>query len=254
MTKAVWSIALAVTALALVSGAAHALAEPGSGLGRFIELEDLLAQKTMADAAKEMTLIAWIQIAVGLGTLAGLAWTLKYTRDTARAGQASADAAEKTLNAVERPYVFLSGVHSIGSQEHMGDWNFFIDYSIANHGKTPAIIESMSGSISFEAEPAEPKEVTHGHTTKIVPIFKSGESRETWFWCPDEHIRFKHVGDGSGDVIEIAHPTTDNFFFRLVVRYKGPFTSEHETSGCWTWNEKEHCLVPYGGEDYNYTR
>lgn len=246
-------LSLGAVALPIMIAASPAFADTAAVVGKLIELEDLFAQRSMAQSAETMTLIAWIQVAIGAITLAGIAWTLKYTRDTARSGQASANVAEKMLNSVERPYVFLFRVHGIKSNDNFGDYDFYIDYVIANHGKTPAVIESMSSSISLEDHVGMLEEVHSGHTTKHSPILPPGETREAAASCPYDPIHFKDVGDQWGSH-EIAYPKTKHFFFRLVVHYRGPFTSGHETSACWSWDDKEHCLVPYGGEEYNYTR
>lgn len=254
MRKLLRGVSFAIVALALVGVVPPAFADPESGLGRFIELEDLLAQQSMADAANKMTFIAWIQIAVGLGTLVGLAWTLKYTRDTARAGQKSADAADRALNAVERPYIFVWGVRGIDHDVEMDHLNFvfFIRYSYGNHGKTPAIIESMAACISFDEVPENAMEVRDWHPAKLNPIIVPGECRTDSQECPQVMLSFKDIYTES-EPVEIAFPETENFFFRLIIRYRGPFTTGHKTSACWAWDQKENCLVPYGGKEYNYT-
>jgi hypothetical protein len=46
----------------------------------------------------------------------------------------------------------------------------------------------------------------------------------------------------------------DDFFFHIMIRYRGPFTTRHETSACWRWDDSTLGLIKYGGAEYNYER
>lgn len=59
------------------------------------------------------------------------------------------------------------------------------------------------------------------------------------------------------DPIEISCPDIgddEEFIFRLIATYSGPFTTGHETSACWIWDNDSECLVQHGDEEYNYTK
>jgi len=37
-----------------------------------------------------------------------------------------------------------------------------------------------------------------------------------------------------------------SLFFRIIIRYRGPFTAGHETSACWRYNESTGRMIEYG--------
>lgn len=44
----------------------------------------------------------------------------------------------------------------------------------------------------------------------------------------------------------------DEFYVRIVIKYRGPFTTDHETSACWRW--EGHSLVSFNDERFTYMR
>jgi hypothetical protein len=56
-----------------------------------------------------------------------------------------------------------------------------------------------------------------------------------------------------------VHPTfkiPDGFdiFFRAVIRYRGPFSANHETGGVWLYNPADFEFAVRGGEEHNYIK
>jgi hypothetical protein len=46
----------------------------------------------------------------------------------------------------------------------------------------------------------------------------------------------------------------EEFIFRVVIAYRGGFTSGHQTSACWRYSPVNGFFIQYGHEDYNYLR
>ena len=150
-------------------------------------------------------------------------------------------AAEAALVQLERPYVFIFGVRGIKQDQQTHD--FFVEYTVANYGKMPAIIEGPH--IGFEiSERAEPP-----------TILQAGEQRKK----TRAYFSAGMVGDDINVVIETVRaadvdpnailagkeeppetvvpiftiPDGFDIFFRAAIRYRGPFTADHETGAVW---------------------
>lgn len=156
------------------------------------------------------------------------------------AAVAQAKVARDSAIKLQRPYIFIFDV-----EEFRSDWSrFYVDYTIANYGAIPAIIEeafigfvtSPNGEIEF------PLRVGDDSALVTNPILKAGESRTKLSEpVPDEM--------DTGGVIVVVSPRGEpikeriapvwdapdghDVFFRIVVRYRGPFSAGHETSATW---------------------
>lgn len=100
------------------------------------EDKDLKAQQSMADSAVAMLALTRWQIAVGLLGIAGLAWTIHYSRETARAAVAATQLAENTAVAQLRAYVHVASV--TGALPNGEGGVFAVSVEVRNFGQTPA--------------------------------------------------------------------------------------------------------------------
>jgi hypothetical protein len=167
---------------------------------------------------------------------------------------------------LERPYIFIFGVGKIMPNNKVDD--FFVEYTVANYGKMPAIIEgawidfvcSNSGHIH------RPTILHDSHPLLVSPILQAGEKREK--------IKGYFPGgmtDGSVAVIlpiDTSLPITgmepvgpnfaveDGFdiFFGATIAYRGPFSSGHETGALWRYNPDSFEFSIRGGYKYNYVK
>jgi hypothetical protein len=193
--------------------------------------------------------------------------------DAAAASIRQAKIAEDTLTKLERPYVFIFGVRGI--KQSAGSHDLFVEYSVANYGKMPAIIEAphIGFDISDAADPPIPPRLWDSHSLISSPILQAGELRgniRAYFpagLVSDEILvsvettrRFV-TRDQPNRVINetTVHPAFNivegfDLFFRAVIRYRGPSTSGHETGAVWLYNPGTFEFALRGGEEHNYVK
>jgi hypothetical protein len=147
--------------------------------------DDLKAQQSMADSARELVDLTRWQIAVGLLGLLGLGWTIYYTRQTARAAVDAANAsvkaanvAEKALTHLERPYIFpiIDDGTSVANMAQ-GRWAYFVKFRLHNFGKTPALIKSVLAELRpFERLPDELRYSISPDPVESANVLGTGEA------------------------------------------------------------------------------
>jgi len=172
---------------------------------------------------------------------------IAIARDTAAAAQQSADAsakqakvAESALTQLERPYLFVFGVRGIRQDSETSD--FFVEYTVANYGKMPAIIENPNVGfvISDRGDPPMPPRLFDGHSLLTSPILQAGEERkQIREYMPvgmvgdDVLVQVEHRGPRGLHPTEVAPafniPDGFDVYFRISIRYRGPFSQGHET-------------------------
>jgi hypothetical protein len=181
--------------------------------------------------------------------------------DQARASASQAKIAESALTQLERPYIFIFGVCEVREDGQLHE--FFVEYTVVNYGKMPAIIDGAW--IDFvpdnTGQPPIPTLLYEGHSLLSSPILQSGERRE--------NIRaYAPIGMVKGSVgvitntrtgAESACPNFDisegfDIYFRATIRYHGPSSGGYETGALWVYNPSSFEFAPRGGEEYNYTR
>jgi len=189
----------------------------------------------------------------------------KQTRDTrhsldiasksARAAQQSADVAERALVLAERPYIFVFGVSTPQlARSEGGEWYAYVEYIVANYGRTPAIIEEVrvGAMVSGKQKIIEPLTVYEDNPLFIAPILPPMETTKpirydivhpydadaepepldvyaTITVTPDESRHGKQIA-----AINLAEGK--RLFFRVIVKYHAPFTQRHETGACWAYD------------------
>jgi hypothetical protein len=213
-----------------------------------------------------LSLVAGVQAAFFWRQLGIMSQGLTDTKAAADAAAEAAKAATKqakisedTFVRTERPYIFIDGVRFITRDED-GDW--FVSYTVANFGKVPAIVDAVwLGFVSSDrGEPEIPPLMGDDHTLFTSRIFASNERRD--------NLR-EYIGWGIGtepagiilgadkepmrDVPDILLSRQEQLFFRAVIKYHGPFTSDHETGALWL-HLAEGVMVGRGDEHYNHIR
>jgi hypothetical protein len=198
-------------------------------------------------------------------------------RDAANASSVAAEAsirqakiAETALVQLERPYIFIFGVRGIKQDSETQE--FFVEYTVANYGKMPAIIEAphIGFDISESGEPPLPTLMFDGHSLRTSPILQAGEERrKIREYFPANMVgedivvqidRVVKIGaantdEPSGEVVPTFNvPDGFAIFFRAVIRYRGPFTSCHETEALWLYNPGSFEFAVRGGNEGNYIK
>jgi hypothetical protein len=179
----------------------------------------------------------------------------------ARAAQKSADTAEKAFSYVERPYVFAFGVERLEVEpDRVGavdtyrvGYQPFVTYSVANYGKTPAIIENVrAGFCISESQPEGPTRVDDTNDMLTSPIMEAGERRDKLQEGLPEGIERSLFVGSDGTYAIPAMKNTEDLFFRIIIDYRGAFTEGHESSFCWRYDKSTAHFVQHGHKDYNY--
>jgi hypothetical protein len=181
--------------------------------------------------------------------------------NTAAASMRHAIAAESSLENIERPYIFVFGVSPI----RMGvTGEFFVEYSVANYGKMPAIIDGAFIGFVFSdtVEPPSAPLMEDSHTLLASPILQSGEKRENiieylpiGMITPDINVEVRDDSKPGFMTPIFDVPKGSDVFFRATIEYHGPSSEGHETSALWLVNyPSPGQLAQRGGDKYNYTR
>jgi hypothetical protein len=172
----------------------------------------------------------------------------------ALAAQKSADTTEKAFSNLERPYVFAFGVGRLEADtERVGGFEPFVTISVANYGKTPAIIENVRVGFSISAtHPEGPIRVDGTHDLLINPIMGAGERRDGLIEIFPTGIERTIVREGEVAYAIPAMDRTEDLFFRIIIEYRGAFTEGHECGSCWRYDKSTAHFVQHGHKDYNY--
>jgi hypothetical protein len=98
-------------------------------------------------------------------------FTIRLASSTQVAAKAANDAAEiaqRSLTDLERPYIFIFGVRQI---RHVVDDEWYVEFTVANYGKMPAIIEGawIDFVTDNEGKPPSPTLLEEGHTLLASP-------------------------------------------------------------------------------------
>jgi hypothetical protein len=180
--------------------------------------------------------------------------SLRLTAIAATAATAQAEIARKALTDIERPYLFIFNVSRLTvedffdmDEEEIGH-ALKASYDVANHGKIPAIIESLHSNLSVFTDPLDPLAADYNHPLVIAPVLAAGEKRAD---IPVD-IGWNDMGTNEyGNTVPNFGQHT--LFLRVVIGYRGPFTRGHETSIGLRYDERTNRFVEfYTGEKYNY--
>jgi flagellar basal body-associated protein FliL len=196
----------------------------------------------------------WYQLRLIRISLEDTKMTAIAAADAATASSRQADAAEQSLAKIERPYIFVHSVSALHVDKIDGFGRVFyelrVTYSVANHGKIPAIIGRPQVSLSVSPEPRASTNLSYDHPLFVSPVLAPGEVRtgieETHPWYGEVYL------DGFGK----PWPRLDEqLWFWAIIPYRGPFTDHHETRLCLLYDQDTNRFMgPFGhpertGED-----
>lgn len=180
-------------------------------------------------------------------------------QDSITAANRSAAAAERALTDLERPWLFAFGIKAVPINQ-LGEWT--VEFTVANFGKMPAIIEHarIGFVISDRAEPPTPLFAEDDHDLVVSPILQAGERRiikEAFPNVEDGSASFRVLQSPSGEIVSDPAPGYEappgfDAFFRVIINYRGPSTKGHESCVLWLYQPPIDFLNR-GGEEYNYT-
>jgi hypothetical protein len=174
---------------------------------------------------------------------------IAVARDSADAAKEAADAArDQTLNfaKLERPYLYIFNARGLNIDHDQEDPFHFLNYSVANYGKTPALVETASIGINVGVAPKQPDAVVGWHDFLVSPLFVTGERRDNpTESIPDDIGIGEYADENTGPFPVPELEGEDEFFFWIKIKYSGPFSKDHETSACWRWDSNSHRLVLY---------
>ena len=155
---------------------------------------------------------------------------------------------------LERPYIYILDTTGIRIEEDIEGKHHFLLYSVANYGKTPAQIESVATSLSIGTNPDKPIRQTYWwHNLVKSPVLVAGERRDEISAPFCGKIPVTTYADE--DTPPFPIPDIDEgktFFFLVNIKYRGPFTSGHETSACWRWDRNGTGMTLH--QKYNYQK
>jgi hypothetical protein len=150
-------------------------------------------------------------------------------REQALASTRSANTSEEAFRRLERPYLFAFGVNQLRVNPQVGGGpEPFVTYNIANHGKTPAIVENMRAGFSTgEVHPETPTRVDEDHSLLASPIMGAGEIRRNLIQRLPVGIKTKGMWVSNNDIsYTIEAPEIDNsedLFYWITLEYHGAF-------------------------------
>jgi hypothetical protein len=201
-------------------------------------------------------------VVVGVVQLALFFWQLRLIRASLDDAKISADAAahaaasasrqahveEETLAKIERPYIFVFNVSALNVvdeiERHKERYTWIgVTYSVANHGKIPAIIKFAQAGLSVFTEPTSPPRLEYNHELVTSPILAAGEVRVGIEERLEWHTEYP-----------MASPTfgQNELWFWVIIAYRGPFSDQHETRMCWRYDEATGRFTgPFGGPEYS---
>lgn len=220
------------------------------------DAEDLKAQIAMADYGFGILVVTGAQLLIGLLTLAGLGWTIFETRRTANASVLAANAARESAEALpklERAYIFENVRNRITTftkplqrvatdKGPITSTEMAVEFSLTNHGKTPAVVRFVGYGSSLDAVPSDPLYVLH-HGMDTEVIIASGAQSDSYV------IQAPFLID-KDQAQAILGGTSYLYYFALVV-YDDVFGVEHETKFYWQLNGSMLMFAPLRWGDHN---
>ena len=189
-----------------------------------------------ADAASQSARWAFGQFVVGVFGVIAVVLTLWFTKRAAEAAAKAARVAEKALLDLERPYVFVHGMHGVEALAQDG-FRPRIIYNVSNNGKLAARIDS----VSIACGPGHngsfpPLRLQDRHRLLERPILSADEQR-TRLIHELQGENFISRGDGS-EPSAVAYDVDDGVVFQVLIEYRGPSGQSHETGQVWKYDKE----------------
>jgi hypothetical protein len=198
---------------------------------------------TLYRATKGLVESAWVQSK-------DMKRSIIASETAATAASTQAEIAKKSLSVIERPYIFVFNISVPEIVEDVNGDFLRVTYSVANYGKTPAVIENGRVSLSVFADPLQPANLDFNHPLAVSPILAASEVRnceETLAWSGG----FTFDEDGS----RIPSLDDDSLWFWATFAYRGPFTSGHENSTLRRYDERTgRFFISLPTQELNYEK
>lgn len=197
----------------------------------------------------------WLALLTGGLVLvsAGQGFFLLRADRTARIAAEAAQGQTHNFSKLERPYLYVFNLEGLELEAEVESPFHYVKYDVANYGKTPATIEAVFANISAGNQPSEFINARSWHPLLTPPIMIPGERRTELALDVPENIMIGEYADE--DVPPMPVPElvgNDEFYVRIVIKYRGPFTTDHETSACWRWEGLS--LVSFDDPRFTYMR
>ena len=197
----------------------------------------------------------WLAILTGglVVVSAGQGFFLLRADKTARITAEAAQAQALNFSKLERPYLYVFNPKGLKLKEDVEDPFFYVEYDVANYGKTPATIEAVFAGITVGTLPGEIGSVRRWDSLLRLPIMVPDEKRTKLSLNVPETIVIGEYADENTPPIPAPELNGDDMFYvRILIKYRGPFTSDHETSACWRWEGLS--LASFEDDRFTYMR
>jgi hypothetical protein len=198
----------------------------------------------------------WLAVLTGCLVLvsAGQGYFLLRADRTARMTAEAAQAQTHNFTKLERPYIYVFNAKGLELESNREDPFYFVKYQIANYGKTPATIDGVFVGISVGSLPEPLHQVGAWHELHVSPIMTPDQTRMGLTVAVPETVAIGEYADEDTPPIPVPDLADDqDFFFRVLIKYHGPFSRGHETSVCWRWDMVSLRLILYDNDEFNFT-
>jgi hypothetical protein len=180
----------------------------------------------------------WLQLSAMRSGLADTATQVKIAQDT--------------FEKLERPYLYIS---TLGKLSMDKDGLAYIDYSVVNHGKIPAIVDTVYVSLgpSKTGEPAHGYWEMREHRLRAKPVIGPSKRRKN---IPARAPGTTSLAPAMGNEITITPSPGEESFLQIKLTYNGPFTRGHSTMATWRLDRHSNRFVECfsGDEKYNHIK
>lgn len=191
----------------------------------------------------------WVQLKLIRVSLKDTKMAADAAGEAAKASARQAQVAEDSLAKLERPYLFVFNVSRLKAEpweDGEGDSGFYLKttYALANHGKIPAIIESVQVSMSIAPQPVLPAIANFDHPLWRSPNLASGEERkgieEILPWSDFGNDEYGRPVPNLGD---------NDLWLWVIIRYRGPFSEGHEAQACLRFDSRTEWFFAVSGDE-----
>jgi hypothetical protein len=197
----------------------------------------------------------WLAILTGglVIVSAGQGYFLLRADKTARITAEAAQAQTHNFSKLERPYLYLFNPKGLKLEESVENPFYYVTYEVANYGKTPATIEAVFAGVSVGRLPGEIGSARRWDSLLRLPIMTPNEKRTKLSLNVPETVAIGEYADEDTPPMPAPELNGDDaFYVRILIKYHGPFTSDHETSACWRWEGLS--LVSFDDSRFTYMR
>jgi hypothetical protein len=171
---------------------------------------------------------------------------------TARMSADAAQAQTRNFTKLERPYIYVYNADGLFLDAECEDPYHFLKYAVANYGKTPATIDGVFVGMTVGTMPEPPQRRLGWHPLNVAPIMIPNETRVGLVEAIPDPIAIGEYADENTPPIPVPDLADDqDFFFQVLIKYHGPFSTGHETSVCWRWYMPSQRFEPYENEEFS---